>query len=124
MLHIASCVYTHTLPDVTAVDWALKANYLSPPPKGGRGFLMYPPCLESQGCQFDPTFLSQYIYLLFCLVLRLATALITSRLDCCNPILAGLQAEQTSGTGLPAEQTSGTGFKTTLCLMKNRKPPC
>ena len=25
--------------------------------KGGRGFLMSPPCLESQGCQFDPTFL-------------------------------------------------------------------
>ena len=32
------------------------------PPKGGRGFLMSPPCLESQGCPFDPTFL----YLLSC----------------------------------------------------------
>ena len=31
------------------------------PPKGGRGFLMSLPCLGSQGCQFDPTFL----YLLF-----------------------------------------------------------
>ena len=38
--------------------------------KGGRGFMMSPPpptlpttrCVESQGCQFDPTFL----YLLFC----------------------------------------------------------
>ena len=27
------------------------------PPKGGRGFLRSPPCLEYQGCQFDPTFL-------------------------------------------------------------------
>ena len=26
-------------------------------PKGGQGFLMSSPCLESQGCQFDPTFL-------------------------------------------------------------------
>ena len=37
------------------------------PPKGGRGVPMSlplppPPCLESQGCQFDPTSL----YLLFC----------------------------------------------------------
>ena len=32
------------------------------PPKGVREFLMSPPCLESQVCQFDPTFL----YLLFC----------------------------------------------------------
>ena len=35
---------------------------LNTPLKGGRGFLMFPPCLESQGCQFDPTFL----YLFFC----------------------------------------------------------
>ena len=32
------------------------------PPKGGRGFLMSPPGLETPGFQFDPTFL----YLIFC----------------------------------------------------------
>ena len=32
------------------------------PLKGGQGFLMSPPCLEFQCCQFDPTFL----YLLLC----------------------------------------------------------
>ena len=32
------------------------------PPKGGQGFLMSPPCLESQDFQFDTTFL----YLLLC----------------------------------------------------------
>ena len=34
----------------------------TPTPMGGRGFLMFPACLESQGFQFDPTF----PYLLFC----------------------------------------------------------
>ena len=33
---------------------------IEPAPIGG--FLMSPPCMESQGCQFDPTFL----YLLSC----------------------------------------------------------
>ena len=28
-----------------------------PPRREARGFLLSPPCLESQGCQFDPTFL-------------------------------------------------------------------
>ena len=32
-------------------------------------FLMSPPCLESQGCQFDPTFI--YLLLFFCLALSL-----------------------------------------------------
>ena len=39
------------------------------PPNGGLGFLMSPPCLESQGCQFYPTFL--YLILFFCQVLSL-----------------------------------------------------
>ena len=42
-------------------SWSGQA-YMFLPPKGDRGFLMSPSCLESQGCQFDPTFL----YFLFC----------------------------------------------------------
>ena len=34
-------------------------------------FLMSPLCLESQGCQFDLTFLFYYLLLFFCLVLTL-----------------------------------------------------
>ena len=41
-------------------------------PEGSpRGFLMSPPCLEYQGCQFDPTFLYLLSQLFFCLVLLL-----------------------------------------------------
>ena len=40
------------------------------PPKGGRGFLMSSPCLESRVCQFDPTFLLSPL-LFFYLVLLL-----------------------------------------------------
>ena len=36
------------------------------PPKGGRGCLMSPPCLESQGCHLIPLC---YLLLFFCLVL-------------------------------------------------------
>ena len=39
------------------------------PRREAGGFLMYPPCLESQGYQFDPTFM--YLLLFFCLVLLL-----------------------------------------------------
>ena len=39
-------------------------------PKEGRGFLMFRPCLESEGFQFDPTFLLS-LPLFFCLVLLL-----------------------------------------------------
>ena len=46
-----------------------KINYLSASPKGGRGISDFAPHprLESQGFQFDPTFL--YPLLFFCLVL-------------------------------------------------------
>ena len=30
-------------------------------PKGGQGFLMSPPCLESRGFQFYPTFMSSFV---------------------------------------------------------------
>ena len=42
---------------------SLCPKLLQTPPKGGLGFLMSPPCMEFQGCQFDPTFL--YISSLF-----------------------------------------------------------
>ena len=32
------------------------------PPKGGRRFMMSPPCVESQGCQFDRIFLYPLFY--------------------------------------------------------------
>ena len=48
-------------PDALSTLVSLAINTPRPPREAG-GFLMSPPCLESQGCQFDPTFL----YLLSC----------------------------------------------------------
>ena len=60
-LHIPHKVLRFACPDITSVvDWALrrrKIKYLSTNPEGRVGFLMSPPWLEYQGCQFQPTFL-------------------------------------------------------------------
>ena len=45
--------------------------YVDPPPKGGRGFLMSPLCLEPQGFQFDPAFLYLPFLFTLCFILFL-----------------------------------------------------
>ena len=55
----SSCLNSVLL--VLSAVYLLMKVFLSPSPKGGRGCLMSPPCLESQGCHLIPL-----CYLLSC----------------------------------------------------------
>ena len=64
--HLVSGIYDWSVTVTPWMAWGVwylcLIDFLVFSPKGGRVYTRFPPCLESQGFQFDPTFL----YLLFC----------------------------------------------------------